>query len=241
MTKTIENYITDSYKVTVETDKGITKQYERVDGEWELVAVRDADGVVHELTSIPNFSQYKCDIERGKIFSLRSDKWLNPKANKRFGYVYTTLKNDNGTSTPISLHTLVMSAHLNIQPQDWKPLTVNHIDFNKENNSIHNLELVEHRDQFCDVVRSKMGTGERLKSEDVRYLRLAKAVLEAKGEYKQNDFCNYFSEKLDRSYTTISNIVDGVTYTDIQLSDKEMELINKIRLQHDLKQFDVAI
>src|SRR5699024_10174644 len=170
-----------------------------------------------------------------------SDKWLNPKANKRFGYVYTTLKNDNGTSTPISLHTLVMSAHLNIQPQDWKPLTVNHIDFNKENNSIHNLELVEHRDQFCDVVRSKMGTGERLKSEDVRYLRLAKAVLEAKGEYKQNDFCNYFSEKLDRSYTTISNIVDGVTYTDIQLSDKEMELINKIRLQHDLKQFDVAI
>ncbi|MEI3613723.1 hypothetical protein [Pseudogracilibacillus sp. SO30301A] len=195
---------------------------------------------MHELTDIPNFSHYKADLHRGRIYSLISNKWLNPKANKRFGYVYSTLKNNNGTAIPISIHTVIMSAHLNKSPESWKPLTVNHIDLNKENNSIHNLELIEHKDQFCDIVRSRMGQGERLSNDDVRYLRLIKEILKVKGEYAQNTFFNYFSERLYRSYTTIQNIVNNVTYQDIQLTDKEKELINRIRLQHDLVEFGIS-
>src|SRR5699024_932385 len=116
-----ENYIADSYKVTVETDKGITKQYERNNNDdWELIAVRDADGVVHELTSIPNFSQYKCDIERGKIFSLRSDKWLSKGKPNYYGYCFTTLLSDDGESVPLSLHSVVMSAMTGMTQQEWR-------------------------------------------------------------------------------------------------------------------------
>lgn len=241
MTFNINDYKTVSTVVEVETETGYMKRYELIDNEFELVSVEDENGEVSELTSIPNFSRYKANLDKGIVWSEVSDRWLDPKPNKRFGYCYSTLKDDSGKTTPISMHVLMMSAHTGMRSEEWKPLTVNHKNFQKDDNSIGNLELIEHRDQFCDVVRSKMGQGERLSNEDVRYLRMIKAVLEAKGEYKQNDFCNYFSEKLDRSYTTIENIVNNRTYTEIQLSEKELEMINKIRLQHDLEKFDVAI
>lgn len=206
-------------------------------GQLDLIKVKDSEGL-HRLTIIPNFSRYLADLDRGKIYSIKSNRWLTPKANKRFGYVYSTLLNDDGEATPISIHQIMMSAHKQQEPKAWQKfgLEIDHVNGNKADNSIENLRLVAHKEQFCNRVREKMSraNAKRLTNEQVRYLRLMKEILEAKGEYAQNKFCNYFSEKFERTYTTIQNIVNDVTYVDVQLTDKEKELINKIRVEQDL-------
>src|SRR5699024_2965175 len=80
--------LVDEDLLEVETDKYV-KYYKKINGEWVLRAVEDEDREVTTLTSIPDFSKYKVHLDSGKIYSEISDRWLNPKANKRFGYVYS--------------------------------------------------------------------------------------------------------------------------------------------------------
>lgn len=212
----------------------VEKVYEKIGtgkGEFVLIEITDKDGK-HKLTTIPNFSRYLADLDRGIVFSLRSNKWLNPRANKRFGYVYSTLINDNNEATPISLHQLMMSAHKQVQPQDWQRfgLEIDHVDGIKDNNNIDNLRLIRHTEQYCSRVRKKMSEANtrRLTVEDVKAIKMTKETLEALEEYKQSDFCNHYSKELDVTYSTIENVVNGKSYKNVILSDEDIALINKL-------------
>lgn len=182
-----EEEIGKDVKVIVEdrvNGKCVDKVYQKnADGTFELIEIID-DAGVHELTAIPNFSQYMADLERGKVFSIKANRWLNPKPNKRFGYVYSTLINDQKKSTAISIHQVMMSAHKQVKPKSWMRfrLEIDHVNGVKHDNSIDNLRLIRHTEQFCDVVRKKMSesNAKRLSKNDVRYLRLVKEVLQVK-------------------------------------------------------------
>ena len=84
---------------------------------------------------IANYEQYTID-EKGVVISLRSNQPLKPiKANN--GYLHVTLSMEDGRSKQVSIHRLVAEHFI---PNPYHYPQVNHIDGNKENNVVTNLE-----------------------------------------------------------------------------------------------------
>lgn len=92
--------------------------------------------------SIPNFSRY----EASNLGNLRSTNYKNsgnikvlkPAFDKK-GYLKTMLQSDNGKYCSWMVHKFITLAFYGEREKDY---TVDHIDGNKENNSIDNLEYV---------------------------------------------------------------------------------------------------
>jgi len=95
----------------------------------------------------PNY----CVTKRGEVFSLYSNKFLKPV--KGGGYLTLTLCED-GKKDTVLIHRLVALSFLE-NPEN-KPC-VNHIDGNKINNSVDNLEWCTHKEN----TRHAMETGLR--------------------------------------------------------------------------------
>lgn len=76
--------------------------------------------------------------ENGEVFSLKTGKILKPSLSKS-GYLQFNLINKNGASS-ILLHRILMIA-FKFNPF-YKTLQVNHIDGDKLNNDLENLEWV---------------------------------------------------------------------------------------------------
>lgn len=74
--------------------------------------------------------------EKGEVISLANNLPLSPSKNPN-GYLKVSLANGDGSSEQVSVHRL-MAKHFLPNPYDHK--YVNHIDGDKTNNSISNLE-----------------------------------------------------------------------------------------------------
>lgn len=84
----------------------------------------------------------------GKVKSLKrkgclTDRLLNPCLNNR-GYLTLILSKDNEKKRH-TVHQLVCASFLNHTPCGYE-LVINHIDFNKINNHVSNLEIVTNRE-----------------------------------------------------------------------------------------------
>ncbi|MBT2723063.1 HNH endonuclease [Bacillus sp. ISL-46] len=163
-----------------------------------------------ELYPIPEFSNYFCDLDEGRIFSTRTEKWLSTTPNRN-GYVYVSLTNDYGENKPLGIHTAIVSAQLGIPSSVWKNssrnITVDHIDNCKWNNSAENLMLVPFQQQFKNPI-----TKEKLKQRNkTRMTQAEKGTLLAAWESlenpKRNEFVNEWHEKLGFSHRTVDNFV----------------------------------
>ncbi|MDP4549822.1 HNH endonuclease [Alkalihalobacillus macyae] len=167
------------------------------------------------LTPIPgNFSNYLCDVENGRIWNKKTEKFLAVNPNKTYGYVYVNIRSDDGKWVSKGLHVWVMASHFG--SFNWKELglEVNHINrHEKWNNGIHNLELTTRKEQYnCPELRRDMGKGKRLIADEVKLIREAFATYEG----KVSAFCNYLAyEVFGCHYITIKNIVDGKTWKKI--------------------------
>ena len=92
---------------------------------------------IYEIRDIPGWEGlYACDT-KGQIYSYRSNKFLQPSKNKR-GYLHVTFTRD-GKRYDYRVQRLVAMTFLE-NPKN-KP-QVNHIDGNKLNNYLSNLEWV---------------------------------------------------------------------------------------------------
>lgn len=89
---------------------------------------------------IKKFSDYEIYPNEGKIFSLKSNKFIGAKNKK--GYWQCSLYADDGIVWQTKVHRVVWIVCNGEIPQGYE---VNHIDENKDNNSIDNLELVTHK------------------------------------------------------------------------------------------------
>ena len=85
---------------------------------------------------IEGFEDYTID-EKGNIYSKRKRKYLKQTINK-FGYCQVTLQKDKYKKM-FSVHRLVAQAFI---PNPKNKPQVNHIDSNRQNNNVKNLEWV---------------------------------------------------------------------------------------------------
>lgn len=84
---------------------------------------------------ISDFPNYKVS-DSGEVFSIKRGILLKP-SNSKFGYARVTLYKDNGEKHKIMVHRLVAKAFI---PNPNELEQVNHINENKLDNTVSNLE-----------------------------------------------------------------------------------------------------
>lgn len=99
--------------------------------------------------TVKNFESLYLVSDKGKVFSIMSQKILKPAKSKN-GYCKVALYN-KGASKHVSVHRIVAEAF--VENADGKP-QVNHIDGDKSNNSANNLEWVTASENQLHAVRT---------------------------------------------------------------------------------------
>lgn len=94
-----------------------------------------------EMKKAIGFSRYSIDTINGRVFDEETKRWKvsNPNAN---GYCYVNVVNDIGFKEAMGLHRLIYMAHTGESIPEG--MQVDHIDNDRANNKIENLELVTH-------------------------------------------------------------------------------------------------
>lgn len=90
---------------------------------------------------LPNFSDYIILPNEGLIWSKKSNRFIGSKNSD--GYYKTNLTDNNGRQTHRYLHRFIWEGVYGSIPDG---IEVNHIDENKTNNSIFNLNLMTHKE-----------------------------------------------------------------------------------------------
>ena len=117
---------------------------------------------------IPDFPEYKINT-KGEVFSKYKPKtskvwssWtkLKPVLDKKVGYYLVTLvRADNGKRSNQFIHRLLAKAFIKNNDSINK-IQVNHIDGNKQNNSLNNLEWVTPKENAQHAVKHGLTTFE---------------------------------------------------------------------------------
>lgn len=105
--------------------------------------------------SFLGFDKY-CACSTGRIYSLRSGSYLVPVLQAN-GYCYVTLSQD-GKRNNHSVHRLIAMAYMETTPERN---IVNHIDGNKQNNKLSNLEWVTQQENIHHALATGLMRGTR--------------------------------------------------------------------------------
>lgn len=111
---------------------------------WRDITGYDGIYQVSNLGNVRSIEHIDCR-KRNRI----AGRVLKP-GKKQNGYLQVVLKDETGKSKNYYVHRLVMKAFVGECPAEYE---VNHIDENKSNNTLENLEYVTHR---CNI---NHGTG----------------------------------------------------------------------------------
>lgn len=93
-------------------------------------------------------TKYFC-TPAGQIFDMKKNKMIKPYLNRLYHYVNI---NDDGVKKCYRLHRVIWEAFHGPIPSN---LEVDHIDNNKLNNSIGNLQLLTHRENIIKYHKDK--------------------------------------------------------------------------------------
>lgn len=168
---------------------------------------------------IPNYSRYVVDIY-GNVYSLNYNKTGKIKIMKqrknRYGYMQVMLFDDNKKKKLLSVHRLVAISFI---PFSEGKEYVNHIDGNKSNNHVSNLE-------WCTLSENTKHSYETTKTQS--YIRLSIIGKDAAKKLRKftqeeidsirnkHDIHHISFRKLAKEYhcgkTTIESIVNHITY-----------------------------
>lgn len=112
------------------------------------------------LLEIKGFSNYLCDINKGKIFrkpytienqfgTFGQSKMFELKGSKKDGYIFSAFKNDDGIKIFTSFHRMVMMSHLGCEIPDG--FIVDHKNTRRDDNRIDNLRLSSYSDNTKNI------------------------------------------------------------------------------------------
>ena len=100
----------------------------------------ELDFMKQKSKKIPNFPNYSA-TESGKIFSHKTKKYIKGQTNNE-GYIRLGLYGDNGEKKFL-IHRLIAETFI---PNPLNKPQVNHIDSNKSNNCVENLEWITNKE-----------------------------------------------------------------------------------------------
>lgn len=98
---------------------------------------------IDESKQIPNYLNYLVLPNEGLIWSKKTSRFIGSKLSN--GYYQTALTDDNGRQTCGCLHRFIYTACYGPIPSG---MDVNHIDENKSNNRIDNLNLLTRKENL---------------------------------------------------------------------------------------------
>lgn len=126
---------------------------------------------------IPNYLDYELHYSKDEqlVYSLKSEKYLKIVKHKD-GYLQVQLYK-NGKGRTFRIHQLVWQCIKGDIPQD---LEINHMDENKENNCVENLELVTHQQNLNHGTRTSRSAKALTNRQD-----LSKAVVGLKKDLSE--------------------------------------------------------
>lgn len=141
-----------------------TKEWITIPKLFKELEYQDLD--FSEFKEIPNYTGYLINKD-GKVFSKKYHLLMESTIGKR-GYVHLSLVRDDGIRKTKYMHHLLLSA---FRPDDYSKVTkfedignsdvryvVNHIDGNKQNNNLSNLEVITQSENGLHAVRNNLIT-----------------------------------------------------------------------------------
>lgn len=111
-----------------------------------LKTERNKISVDEEWREIPGLNGYYSISSLGRVYSNRYSRFINTYIN-HYGYGEVSIRNKH-----YMVHRLIASAFLGFDLDSV--LEINHIDGNKKNNSLENLEIVSHRQNMQHAWRT---------------------------------------------------------------------------------------
>lgn len=99
----------------------------------------------YKIDGVPIFDGLYIITKDGKLYSCRSGKYLSPDTD-RYGYIYYVIS-ILGKRYTLKAHRLVAQAYL---PNPENKPTVNHINGNRMDNNVSNLEWATYKEQQAD-------------------------------------------------------------------------------------------
>lgn len=142
-----------------------------------------------------------CITPCGKLFSLRVNSFMNGWVI--YGYRKYSITFDDGNQKEMFAHRLVAMAYLD--NKDPTKTFVNHIDGDKLNNAVDNLEWVTPSENNYHAYESNLSTGKKHNNKDLPYL---------KGQYNESSDINSLTE--EDVHTICKLLVEG--YRDVDIS-----------------------
>jgi hypothetical protein len=98
---------------------------------------------IYQISSFGRVKSLSRTIKR-EDFDIKLKEKILVNFNNSNGYLHVTL-NKNGISKNVKIHQLVAIAFLNLKPDGTHKVVVDHIDNNKHNNNLENLQLLNNR------------------------------------------------------------------------------------------------
>ena len=172
------------------------------------------------MKDVVGYEQYFQITKDGKLWSKRTNKFLKQTIGKTGYYtVATKIGGRKGINKCFKIHRLVAQAYI---PNPKNKPFVNHIDGNKLNNHVSNLEWVTNQENVIhainlglitfDHITGSKGTKAKLTDEDV--LKIREDFLTHTYKNK-TEFCKKYSKLYNIGRSTIFDILNRKTYKNI--------------------------
>lgn len=174
------------------------------------------------IKEIKNFSRYLADLENGRIYKKSTDKkdgfWLklNPNA---IGYVYGQFMNDSNEWVTMSLHSMIMAAAVEDNPEIpfWlgKNLEIDHRNSIRHDCRFENLALVTKKLNHQKIDRS---TPKSKKLDDETVIGIRKAFKEwVESGYPKIQFYKATANEVGKNcWQSIQYLCLNMTYKNVK-------------------------